>query len=199
MIRESFQSYLIHSLRILCLSHFRLQQFRVLYYIWMTIIEDEDHQKKGVVAIGFENGKLPLQRLDSVGGDDDQSTHTFDMFTDEGFDRDLARGILMMPLTVPVRPMAYHICSDSNRWESIFDMVLSTLCKYVRLRMRMHYGTMQENKYAMMTHGIPGDVIPVTPEGEIELETHQRWIAHRRQLEEARRETGKFIPSNWGS
>ena len=164
----------------------------------MTIIEDEEHQKKGVVAIGFENGKLPLQRLDVV-GEDDQSTHTFDMFTDEGFDRDLARGILVIPLSIPARPVAYHICSDSNRWEGIFDMVLSTLCKYVRLRMRMHYGTMQENKYAMMTHGIPGDVIPVTPEGEIELDDHQRWIAHRRQLEEARRETGKFIPSNWGS
>jgi hypothetical protein len=171
-------------------------QLRVLFYIWSTMVEDEEHQKSGVVAIGFENGKLPLQRFDCS---PDESR--FDMFAasdDCGFDRDLARGILTIPLSVPIRPMGYHICADSNQWEGIFDMVVSTLCKFVRLRIRFHYGTMQENKYAMMTHGIPVDTIPVTCEGEVHLANHLRWIEHRRELEAARRTSGRYIASNWG-
>lgn len=173
---------------------FCFSQFRVLFYMWCTMVEDEEHQKKGVVAIGFENGKLPLQRLDY--DDDAEESSTFDMAG--GFDRNLARGILIIPLSIPACPMGYHICSDSTQWEGVFDMVVSSICKFVRLRLRFHYGTMQENKYAMMTHGIPADCIPVTSEGELDLTNHQRWIEHRTELEAARRETGRYIPSNWG-
>jgi hypothetical protein len=146
------------------------------------MVEDEEHQKKGVVGIGFENGKLPLERFENVEGS------MFDLHApDGGFDRDLAREILKIPLSVPIRPMGYHICADTNQWQSIFDMVAVTLCRFVRLRIRFHYGTEQETKYAMMTHGIPVDAIPVTPSGQVDLTDHFHWIEHRRQLEASRR------------
>lgn len=146
------------------------------------MVEDEEHQKSGVVAIGFENGKLPLERFDN---DVDSS---FDLsVNDVGFDRDLAREILKIPLSVPIRPMGYHICADSTQWQSIFDMVLSTICKFVRVRIRFHYGTTQETKYALMTHGIPVDSFPITETGDVDLSSHHAWIDSRRQLEEARR------------
>jgi hypothetical protein len=52
----------------------------------------------------------------------------------------LTRGILRIPLSVPVRVMGYHVCADAHQWQGIFDMVLVTLCKFVRIRLRLHYG-----------------------------------------------------------
>lgn len=155
------------------------------------MVEEEAHQISGVVAIGFENGKLPLERFERDSahdhdGDDDPSM--FDVHAaDGGFDRDLAREILKIPLSVPIRPMGYHISSDSTQWQAIFDMVMVTICKFVRVRLRFHYGTTQETTYAMMTHGIPVEAFPITPSGEIDLRNHYAWIEQRRELEHQRR------------
>jgi hypothetical protein len=146
------------------------------------MVEEEEHQISGVVAIGFENGKLPLERFRN------EESSVFELnAVDGGFDRELAREILKMPLSVPVRPMGYHICADSSRWQSIFDMVMVTICKFVRVRLRFHYGTQQETMYAMMTHGIPVNAIPIKDSGDVDLSHHQAWIEKRRQLEEQRR------------
>ena len=59
-----------------------------------------------------------------------------------GFDRDLARDIISIPLSIPVRPVGYHLCTDSQQWVGILDMIMATLCKFVRLRMRIHRGTL---------------------------------------------------------
>ena len=156
-------------------------QLRVLWYCWMSMIEDEQHQKAGVIGLGYEVSRIPIQRFD---GDPD----SFDMSAaDGGFDRDFARGCLRLPLGLPIRVVGYHICADAPQWQGITDMVMVTVCKLVRLRFRAHFGTHQECQYALMTHGIPVDSIPVTPEGDIELSNHMEWIAHRRALEAARR------------
>ena len=147
------------------------------------MVEEEEHQISGVVAIGFENGKLPLERLHNDEGS------TFELHVaDGGFDRDLAREILKIPLSVPIRPMGYHICADSTRWQAIFDMVMVTICKFVRLRLLFHYGSTQETMYAMMTHGIPVSAIPITDSGDVDLSYHQAWIQERLQLERQRRQ-----------
>jgi hypothetical protein len=150
--------------------------------MWNSMVEEEAHQISGVVAVGFENGKLPLERFEN---EDDSM---FDVHAaDGGFDRDLAREILKIPLSVPIRPMGYHISSDSTQWQAIFDMVMVTICKFVRVRLRFHYGTYQETTYAMMTHGIPVDSFPITPSGRVDLSHHYAWIEERRELERQRR------------
>lgn len=159
---------------------------RALWYVWSSLVEDEAHQKSGIVAIGFENGKTPLERFDGTTRSDD-SAMLYDLNTTPhsygGFDRDLARGILRLPLSLPVRPVGYHITADDAQWQGISDMVMVTLCKFIRLRLRFHFGTMQETKYKLMTSGIPVDAIPVRDDGEVDLTNHFRWIEHRRQLE----------------
>lgn len=152
--------------------------------MWNSMVEDEEHQKSGVVAIGFEVGKLPLERFENSEQDD----ANFDLNAkDGGFDRNLAREILKIPLSVPIRPMGYHICADSSQWQSIFDMVMVTLCKFVRVRLRFHYGTRQETAYAMMTHGIPVDALPIKDSGDVDLSNHRAWIQKRLEIEERRR------------
>lgn len=147
------------------------------------MVEDEAHQKSGVVAIGYENGKLPLERFEN---EDDS---LFDIHAaDGGFDRDLAREILKIPLSVPIRPMGYHICADDTQWQSIFDMVMVTICKFVRVRLRFHYGSQQETKFALLTHGIPVDTFPITHTGSCDLSHHFAWIEQRRELEARRRQ-----------
>jgi hypothetical protein len=101
----------------------------------MTILEDEVNQVKGVVALGYELGRVPLERFDRL------EENNFEMINaDGGFDRDLARQIISIPLSVPVRPVGYHLCTDSAQWVGILNMVMVTLCKYVRLRMKIHHG-----------------------------------------------------------
>jgi hypothetical protein len=158
---------------------------RTLWYVWSSIVEDEEHQKSGIIAIGFENGKTPLERFDNAMLLQDAGA-SYDLHaasSDGGFDRDLARGILSLPLSLPIRPVGYHITADNSQWQGVSDMVTVTVCKFVRLRLRFHYGTMQESKYKLMTHGIPVNFIPVTEEGDIELTYHKQWIEYRKQLE----------------
>jgi hypothetical protein len=146
------------------------------------MVEDEEHQVSGVVAVGYENGRLPLERFDHA-----ESGDMFDMrAADGGFDKDMARGVLGLTLSLPIRPMGYHITADTTQWQGIFDMVAVTICKYVRLRLRFHYGAQQEVNYSLMTHGIPVDALPVTPEGDVDVTYHMQWIEYRRQLEAAR-------------
>jgi hypothetical protein len=147
------------------------------------MLEDEVNQVKGVVAIGYELFRVPLQRFD-IAEDND-----FEMFDAEGgFDRELAREIIRIPLSVPARPVGYHLCCDSHQWVGILEMIMVTLCKFVRLRMRIHNGSEQECKYALLTSGMPADCIPVDTCGDLDLTNHNEWIRERGRLEEIRRE-----------
>lgn len=160
-------------------------KLRALWYIWMTILEDEVNQVKGVVAVGYELFQTPLQRFDAVDG----GISEFEVLDAEQgvFDRELAREIIRIPLSVPARPVGYHLCTDSHQWVGILEMVMVTLCKFVRLRMRIHHGSEQECKYAMMTHGLPVECIPVKENQEMDLSNHFSWIQHREVLEQGRK------------
>ena len=188
---------------------------RALWYIWMSILEDPINQMKGVVAVGYEVGKVPLDKFNCTNGteedseeeeieDDDENnndgisgeeddidftgssgTGGFEMsYADDnnsgGFDREMAREIISIPLSVPVRPAGYHLCTDSHQWVGILNTVLVTMCKLVRLRMRIHHGSDQECKYVLMTHGISSDSIPVDDTGYMSLTNHIEWIEQRR-------------------
>ncbi|MGK3736265.1 MAG: hypothetical protein ACI8RD_006527 [Bacillariaceae sp.] len=187
---------------------------RALWYIWMSMLEDPINQMKGVVAVGYEVGKVPLDKFHSMngteedsegeeieddnsdndgsgGGEDDidftsssgaggfEISYADDM-NSGGFDREMAREIISIPLSVPVRPAGYHLCTDSHQWVGILNTVLVTMCKLVRLRMRIHHGTDQECKYVLMTHGISSDSIPVDETGYMSLTNHIEWIEQRR-------------------
>jgi hypothetical protein len=132
------------------------------------MVEDEEHQVSGVVAVGYENGRLPLERFDHTESGDMSEMHA----ADGGFDKEMARGVLSLTLSLPIRPMGQHITADTTQWQGIFDMVAAIICKYERLRLRFHYGTQLEVNYALMTHGIPVDTLPVTPGGDVDVTYH---------------------------
>jgi len=163
-----------------------INMIRVLWYIWMTLLEDEANQIKGITALGYEIGRSPLERYDHQDGDDN---YTFEMSSDhgDGFDRNLAKQITTIPLSVPVRPVGYHLCTDSDQWVATLNMVVATICKFMRLRMRLHHGSDQECKYQLMTHGLPADAIPeIKEDGNVNLTNHLEWIERRRTLEAER-------------
>jgi hypothetical protein len=172
--------------RYTCMKYRSVQNMvRALWYVWSTLVEEEEAQISGIVALGFENGKTPLERFENPNLSE-AAGNSYDLFADSsdgGFDRDLARGILSLPLSLPIRPVGYHITADNSQWQGIADMVTVTLCKMVRLRLRFHYGTVQEAKYQLMTHGVPVDSIPVTDSGDIDLTYHMEWLEERRELE----------------
>jgi len=135
-----------------------------------------------VVAIGYELFRVPLERFDIAKESDFEIFHA-----DGGFDRELAREIIRIPLSVPARPVGYHLCTDSDQWVGILEMIMSTLCRFVRLRMRIHHGSEQECKYALMTSGMPADCIPVDGNGGMQLDNHEAWMQERAHMEESRR------------
>jgi len=165
---------------------------RALWYIWMSILEDPINQMKGVVAVGYEVGKVPLDKFDGtqVQLEDDDLVEGFQIDSlDGGFDRVLAREIVSVPLSVPARPVGYHLCTDSHQWIGILNMVMVTLCKFIRLRMRIHHGTDQECKYALMTHGMPTDSVPVDETGILSLVNHLEWIEQRKIIDAQKHQT----------
>ncbi|KAL3943359.1 MAG: hypothetical protein SGBAC_002562 [Bacillariaceae sp.] len=151
---------------------------RSLWYLWMTLLENETNQIKGVTAVGYEIGRSPLERYDHM----DEVSFEMSSHGHGGFDRKLAKAIMTVPLSVPVRPVGYHLCADSDQWVSTLNMVVATICKFMRLRMRLHHGSDQECKYQLMTHGIPVDLIPVEQDGSVNLTNHLEWIEQRRKL-----------------
>jgi hypothetical protein len=55
--------------------------------------------------------------------------------------------------------------------------------KHSRLRFRAHFGSAQECQYQLSSFGIPISAFPVSPQGEINLENQQAFMAMQRRIE----------------
>eukprot|EP00934_Nitzschia_sp_Nitz4_P003174 Nitzschia sp. Nitz4//scaffold49_size126201//114290//115996//NITZ4_003661-RA/size126201-snap-gene-0.54-mRNA-1//1//CDS//3329553206//3164//frame0 len=48
--------------------------------------------------------------------------------------------------------------------------------RHRRMRSRVHYGTVMEVLYALMTFGVPSESVPLNLDGSIKLEAHLEWL-----------------------
>lgn len=135
---------------------------RVMYYIVMSTLDDEDTQKKGITVIVYNVGKVEKEKFDH---------------------RTFAQGGRLM-MSLPGRLCALHHCFNHSSFRFIINITLHFFPANVRARAKMHYGTHMECIYHLMTFGIPTDFLPVTMDGELKRKNHLEYIKIRKRHEE---------------
>ena len=83
----------------------------------------------------------------------------------------------------PMRIAAFHLCYTDEVWKDRLALIKSGLNKDNRVRVRVHYGTVQECLHHLRGHGIDPRCIPLNADGEISdaLEHGQKMEQQRAQ------------------
>ena len=145
------------------------EQYKCFWYIILSAIEDdEETQKRGIVAIVWWMYH-PLQ-------------------LDPEFDSDLRNETILSLQWLPMRPYSStHVCMDDNysmmkRILSRFMMAVSP--KEMRYGIQVHHGSYTEVTYRLLSYGIPVDEFPVTISGVVKTKDFGRWIRRRQYKDE---------------
>ncbi len=99
-----------------------ISQLRGFWYIWMAILQDEDVQLRGIVAIAFEVG-APVPK----------------------FDFELIRREFKMLRCIPMRIVGSHFCAGNEVYMQALNLVLHMATPFFRVRARAHFGECQTN------------------------------------------------------
>ena len=134
------------------LSPFPSFQFRVLFYVTMAALQDEQIQKHGAALVLWTLGQ----------------TKTF-----KGRPSKFARSLWFLP----VRVVAVHYCYDTEVMHRATKIMSEAMDSHHLCRFRNHTGTYQDCVLSLMTFGIPKQALPINMEsGKIELQAHHQWI-----------------------
>ena len=153
----------------------------------MVAEEDENFQKKGVVAIYYVHSTGDSPKLDS----------------------EFVSHNRRISECLPLRAVAFHFCYDDSRLRPAMTMVQLFIGPRGRIRFRPHFGkiidsshfcvmessfnqrcvlgSQMECHYALMTFGIPRNVIPIGVDGRLDVTKHHRFLDQRKQIEEAKK------------
>jgi len=135
---------------------------RVMHYMAMSVVQDEEIQRRGVVIVGFGFGEAKF-----VANRPLEYTRSWE--------------------AIPARVVALHSCRNSCN--QITNLILCNIMKSRMMsRFRMHVGTPMECMYTLMTFGIPRDAIPATDCGVVDLAGHHAMLAVMKRREEVFRE-----------
>lgn len=132
---------------------------QMLLYIFHCLSEDEESQKRGIIMISFP-------------------TVNFDPSTIS--DPKAKRLIGAVLSAIGIRISANHLCFPEKPWfRALGALYLIASTSSVRVRSRLHYGSITECQYKMMPYGIPSDQLPIKNSGTIKLQNVKKWIAFR--------------------
>ncbi|KAG7368545.1 hypothetical protein IV203_031288 [Nitzschia inconspicua] len=147
------------------LSHYRCKEvvnaMRVIYYILMSAMEDEETQKRGIVYVVYNvEPKSPLAN-----------------------DPRIYLNVYQLLPQIPVLMMGAHYCVQDSYLRQFMSSIRVAMSREVRLRSRVHYGSHEECIYALLTFGIPTKSIPISNSGELLVEKHGEFLAMRLKQE----------------
>lgn len=146
-------------------------EMRMRYYVTMSMLQSEETQLKGIVAIAYTVGKYQ----DSVNG--------------MGFLEHMK-----LSLALPVYTASFHACCDDIREHLLGSLALSIMPPKLKARFRLHLGSHLESQYQLSTYGIPAKALPLMPwTNEINLNQHLEWC--RSRLQEVTGESPSFAQS----
>ena len=89
---------------------------------------------------------------------------------------------LLLMLGCPVRTVVFHNCI-SDQLYLVLSWGFNLLPKDFQARCKVHSGSTQERICSLLTYGIPSDVHPIGPEGDIKTRRHREWLKSCATLE----------------
>lgn len=132
---------------------------KALLYIFHCLSEDLESQKRGIIMVSFPSVNF------------DPSTIS---------DPKAKRHISECLDSIGVRITANHLCFSDKPWfRALGALFMMASTPSVRVRTRLHYGSITECQYKMMSYGIPGDQLPIKNSGTIKIQNQKKWIAFR--------------------
>jgi hypothetical protein len=141
-------------------AHLFYFQLRVLYYMLMSSVEDdEEAQRRGNVGLVY--------------------------CVDGGIDFDMknVRKKTLLRSAVPVRFQSAHICYNDPMMLPFVSLAMIIMGSRNRMRFRAHYGSDGECQSKLSTFGIPSSALPVSPRGNFNLENHRTFLAMQQSIE----------------
>lgn len=134
---------------------------RVVYYLLMTALEDEDTQERGVVCVVYNvEPRSPLAN-----------------------DPSIYLNVYELLPTLPMRMMGAHYCVEDSRLRLFMSSIRVAMPREVRLRSRVHHGSHQECIYTLLTFGVPRRCFPISNSGELLVDRHWEFVEMRRRKE----------------
>jgi hypothetical protein len=130
-----------------------------VFYMYQCLAEDETNQKKGIVAIAYtlgnEEGTVKSGIKDSVW----ESTK--------------------LAACMPIRIEATHFCLPKSRVHFTLNLVARSAGLLTRARIRVHVGSHLECVYALLSFGVPSNLLPFTTDCELKTNHHKKWVQRR--------------------
>lgn len=138
-----------------------INRLRCFLYSLLTLVEDEENQKRGVVVVLFQLGNVDPRQVNL----------------------ELARENPGMLKWIPMRVNCLHFCLNDPILETLARITLAGSHPDIRARHRIHAGTYVEVMYSLMSYGIPVDLFPMNSDEVIKTTNHNRWMARRKLMD----------------
>ena len=162
-------------------------QLKVLLYLWTVAAEDDESQRKGLVAIIYSGPAITAE------GHDIPQFHR---------SRSMTHATVVS--AAPMRMAAAHFCFPDTYMSPImwvgakfFYMTMP----HLSARCKFHLGQSTEVRYSLMGFGIPIELIPSTDTGNVKRANLKQWIKVRDHLEQqhTRMDGGRRLTNDIGN
>jgi len=142
--------------------------FKVVLYTLLIAVDDLESQQKGIVVVLWPDRDI----ANTI-----KSRHPI-------INSSQLYGTIFK--AVPVRVSAFHFCTPDTIpffkvLRSVFVLVVD---KVDRSRVKFHTGESVELQYQMSSYGLPVDLLPLTPTGNIKTTYLKQWLKLRKIVEQ---------------
>ena len=142
----------------------------------MTLLQDEDIQRKGIVPVGFNLNKSAIQQV-------------FDLMQREYFS---------MRMSIPDRVVGVHYCYNDPSLRNYIAGLRLMSTKQERQRFRSHIGNENGTIFQLRTYGIDTSLLPMMyrTDGSISNSWHREWMRIQRGKEQLSAELSASLLSS---
>lgn len=131
------------------------------WYLMMSMVRDEETQKKGIVYVGYNLGDEPSKC--------------------EHFQ--ILKASENVRSAIPDRVVGAHFCYDHKSVEKFATGIALYLHKDGRHRFRTHFGNLNLIQFELQTYGIPAQEGPMQVDGTWSTTWHLEWISMQENFE----------------
>lgn len=131
---------------------------RTIWYVSMSLVEDGDQARRGLVVVSFQTGPFSPDLFHRV---------------------NYKQSITMLNKLMPAKLVDYHFCFDDIR----FRMVWGLATIYIGKEAKQHEGTVSECMDGLLSYGLDTNALPLSCEGKENNASFLRWIEEQKTRE----------------
>eukprot|EP00934_Nitzschia_sp_Nitz4_P000192 Nitzschia sp. Nitz4//scaffold67_size101165//80902//82521//NITZ4_004540-RA/size101165-processed-gene-0.120-mRNA-1//-1//CDS//3329556507//192//frame0 len=151
------------------LKHPRMY-LKVVFYMVSSLVEfDEETQRRGLVVLLWALGP-----------------HSINVSPE------IPRRMGQMIDIVPIRVTGIHMCTDDHVIATLKSIIVATMNRHARVRLRLHTGSATECQYSIMSFGIPVNSLPLASDQDLRTGNQTKWIAKQKVKDRLLKRDGTF-------